>query len=104
MVKVFLSKIDKRLLDLALPKIIMDFGGRTTLAGAFAMVDQCVRPLYQHHGIDFIILLDNSSKSRKVPIHTARLADPEADNTYYCWCCGHACHAKNECPSKQKQA
>ena len=42
-VEVFLPKIDKRLLDLTLPKIIMEFGGRTTLAEAFAIVEQCDR-------------------------------------------------------------
>ena len=31
LVKVFLLKNDKRLLNLALPRIIMEFGGRTTL-------------------------------------------------------------------------
>ena len=36
LVKLFLSKIDKRLLELALPMIIIEFGGRTTLAEAFA--------------------------------------------------------------------
>ena len=45
LVKVFLSKIDKRLLDLALPRIIMEFGGRATLAEAFAIVEQCDRAL-----------------------------------------------------------
>ena len=39
LVKVFLSKIDKRLLDLALPRIIMEFGGQTTLTEAFAIVE-----------------------------------------------------------------
>ena len=39
LVKVFLSKIDKRLLDLAFLMIIMEFGGRATLAEAFAVVE-----------------------------------------------------------------
>ena len=37
LMKVFLSKIDKRLFDLALPKIIMEFGGLATLIEAFAI-------------------------------------------------------------------
>ena len=36
--KVFLLKIDKHLLDLALSMIIMDYGGRTTLLETFANV------------------------------------------------------------------
>ena len=36
---VFLSKIHKRLIDLALPMIIMDFGGHAILANAFVIVE-----------------------------------------------------------------
>ena len=39
LVKVLLSKIDKRLLDLALPMIIMEFGGRVTLTEPFPIVE-----------------------------------------------------------------
>lgn len=39
--EVFLSKIDKRFLEFALPRIIMEFGGRAILAEAFAIVEQC---------------------------------------------------------------
>ena len=47
LVKVFfLSKIDKYLIDLALPRIIIDYGGRATLVEAFAVVEQCDRALY----------------------------------------------------------
>ena len=47
--KVFLSKIDKRLLDLALPRIIMEFGGRATFAEAFAIVRHPKDPLPPWH-------------------------------------------------------
>lgn len=36
--KVLLSKIDKRLNDLALPKIIIHYSGRVTLAEVLAVV------------------------------------------------------------------
>ena len=45
LVKVFLSKIDKRLFYLALPRITMEFGGRTTLTKALSIVEQCRRAL-----------------------------------------------------------
>ena len=38
LVKVFLSKIDKCLIELALPKLIMDYGGQTKLAETFVLV------------------------------------------------------------------
>ena len=62
LVKVFLSKIYKRLLDLALPKIIMKFGSRAILAEAFAIVEQCDRVLCQHNATDLVSLLVDSSK------------------------------------------
>ena len=69
--KVFLSKIDKRLFDLALPMIIMEFDGRATLVEAFAVVEQCDRALCQYDAIDLASLLVDSSKPRKAPITTA---------------------------------
>ena len=38
LVKVFWSNIDKHLIDLVLPMIIMDYGGQAILADAFAVV------------------------------------------------------------------
>ena len=71
LVKVFLSKIDKCLLDLALPRIIMEFGGRATLADTFTVVELYDRALCQHDAIDLVSLLVDSSKPRRAPVLTA---------------------------------
>ena len=55
--KFFLSNIEKRLIDLAHPKIIIEYGGRTTLAEAFAIVEQCDHTLCQHNTTDLISML-----------------------------------------------
>ena len=94
LIKVFWSKIDKRLIDLVLPMIIMEFGGRATLAEAFAVVDLCDRALCQHNANDLVSLLMNSSKPRRTQVTTARLAEADADNIYHCWSCGQANHTK----------
>src|ERR1700737_2711647 len=65
------SKIEKRLLDLALPRIIMEFGGWATLLEAFVIVEQYNCTLYQHDATDLISLLVDSSKSRKILVATA---------------------------------
>jgi hypothetical protein len=53
----------------------MKFGGRATFAEAFAIVEQCDRVLCQHNAIDLVSLLVDSSKSRKVPVAVAGLAE-----------------------------
>lgn len=72
--KVFLSKFNKRLIDLALPKIIMYYGRQITLVEAFTIVEQCDSALYKHDATDLLSLLINSSKFRKTSVVTARLA------------------------------
>ena len=94
LVKVFLSKIDKDLLDLALPRIIMEFGGRATLVEAFAIVEQCDRAFCQHDATDLVSLLVDSRKSRRVLFAAVGLAEEQVDKTLYCWSCGQTYHAK----------
>ena len=79
----------------------MEFGGRTTLAEAFAIVEQCDRALYQYDATDLVSLLVDSNKSRKTLVATARLAEAMVDKTLYCWSCEQVDHAKKDCPSKQ---
>lgn len=43
LVKIFLLTIDKRLLDLATPRIIPNYDGKTTLAQVFAKIGKCDR-------------------------------------------------------------
>ena len=101
--EVFLSKINKRLIDLALPMIVMAYGGRTILAEVFTILEQCDHALCQHDATDLVSLLVNSSKSQKVPIAAVGKVEVEVDKTLYCWFCGQADHAKNDCSSKQRQ-
>ena len=86
MVKVFWSKMEKCFLDLALSRFIVEFGGRVTLAEAFAVVKQYNRALCQHDATYLMSLLVDSSKPRRAPVTTTGLA--EAENIYYCRSCG----------------
>lgn len=61
--KVFLSKINKHLVDLVLPMIIMNYGGRVTLAEVFASVEQYDCALYQRDVTNLVSLLVDCSKS-----------------------------------------
>ena len=55
LVKMFLWKIDKCLLNLALPRIIMEIGGRAILTEAFAIVER-----YDHACTDLVSYESNS--------------------------------------------
>lgn len=68
LVNVFLLKIDKRLLDLVLSKIIMDYGNRTIFAEAFAVIKQCDRALCHYDATDLVSFLMDSSKFKKTPV------------------------------------
>jgi hypothetical protein len=54
LIKIFLSKIDKQLLELASPRIILDYEGRAMLAEAFAVVERYDRALYEHDATDMV--------------------------------------------------
>ena len=89
LVKVFLSNINKYLIDLVLHRIIMDYDGRTTLAKAFAIIELCDHALCQHDATDFVSLQVNSSKSQKVPVVATGLAEAEVDLVLLVlWACG----------------
>ena len=92
--KVFLSNIDKHLIDLALPRIFMDYGGWTTLTKAFAIVEQCDCVLCQHVATNLVSMLVDSSKFQKVAVVVVGLAEAEVDKTLYCWSVVQAGHTK----------
>ena len=73
--KIFLSKIDIRLLDLATPKIIIHYEGRATLAQAFREVHRCDRTLCQHDATDMVSLMIEASKSKKATTTTSSSAE-----------------------------
>ena len=75
LVKIFLSKIDKRLLDLATPRIILNYHGRATLAEAFIEVEMCDWALCQHDATHMVSWMTDVSKSKKAATATSSLAE-----------------------------
>ena len=62
LVKFFLVKIDKRLLELTSPRIILDYEGRAMLTQAFAVVERCDRTLCQHNVTNMTFWMTESMK------------------------------------------
>lgn len=104
LVKIFLSKIDKRLLELATPRIILNYDGKATLTQAFAEVEKCDRALCQHDATDMVSWMTDISKPKKAATATSSLAKTQPEKTLHCWGCGESGHTKNDpnCPKKKK--
>lgn len=103
LVKMFLSKIKKRLLDLAMPRIILNYDGKATLAQAFAMVEKCDRALWQHNAIDMVSSMRDTTKPKKALIATSSLADIQPKKSLHYLTCGEFGHIKGDsnCPQKK---
>ncbi|KAH8974108.1 hypothetical protein BDL97_01G084300 [Sphagnum fallax] len=84
LVKIFLSKIDKRLLELATPRIIFNYDGKATLAQAFAEVEKCDRALCQHDATDMVSWMTDISKPKKAATATSSLAETQPEKTLHC--------------------
>lgn len=82
--------------------IIMDYGGRVTLA--FAITEQYDYALCQHNATGLVSLLVDFSKSRKTPITVLGLVETEVDRTLYCCSFGESAHAKKYHRLKQMKA
>jgi hypothetical protein len=104
LVKIFLSKIDKRLLELATPRIILNYDGKATLAQAFAKVEKCDKALCQHDATDMVSWMTDISKPKKAATATSSLVETQPEKTLHCWGCGESGHTKNDpnCPKKKK--
>jgi hypothetical protein len=105
--KFFLSKIDKRLLELASPRIILDYEGRATFAQAFAVIERCDRALCQHDATDMVSWMTKNTKSKRIITATSSLAGTQhvkEQKILHCWGCEEAGHSKNDsnCHKKKK--
>ena len=90
--KIFLSKIDKKLLDLAILRIIINYEGRATLTQAFAKVERCDRAFCHHDATDIVSWMADASKSKKATIATSSLVQTEPEKTLHYWGCGESGH------------
>lgn len=53
-IKIFLSNIDTTFMDLATPRIILNYNGKATLTQVFDKVERCSKAFYQYDAINIV--------------------------------------------------
>lgn len=104
LVKIFLSKIDKKFLDLVTLRIILNYDSKVLLVQAFAKVKKYDKTLCQYNAIDIVALMIDVSKSKKMAIAISSLAKIHLEKTMHYWRCDEFGHIKNNsnCLKKKK--
>lgn len=103
LVKIFISKLDKRMVELITPHLLFRYHGNATLAEAFAEVEVLDRALGVSEATDLVTSLMDAPKSKKLATATGSLAETQPERVVHCWSCGEAGHTKGDpiCPKKK---
>lgn len=76
-------KLTKKLLNLAILRIIFNHNDKATLAPVFAEVEKCNKILYQYDAINMVVWIMDELRSKKIAIVTSNLAKIQLERTMY---------------------
>ncbi len=96
LVKIFISKLEKRMVDLISPRLLFEYHGNATLAQAFAEVEVLDRALGVSEATDLVTSLLDAPKPKKLVTATGSLAEAQPEKVVHCWACGEAGHTKGD--------
>lgn len=88
LVKILLSKINKRLFELTSSWIILDYESRIMLAQIFVVVERYNRTLYQHDDTDMVSWITGDIKPRRIITARSNLTKTQpkkGQKILYCW-------------------
>ena len=116
LVSLYMSKQDKKLQDMAHPHMLLLYGGRATLAQAFAVVEQLDRGLCVEEAGRLPTTMTTATSQSKTTVagpskgqgqgksskQVAMAAEVEGatNPNMRCWGCGESGHGKKNCPHK----
>lgn len=83
LIKIFLSKINKRLLDLATLRIIFNYNGKAILTQIFVEIKKYIKVLCQYDTIDIVAYIMDVSKSKKIISATSSLVEIQPKRTIH---------------------
>ena len=96
LVKIFISKLDKRMIELISPHLLFRYHGNATLAQAFAEVEVLDRALGVSEATDLVTSLMDAPKPKKLTTASGSLAEAQPEKVVHCWGCGEAGHTKGD--------
>ena len=115
LVELYMGKQDKKIRDMAHPQLLLLYGGRATLAQAFAIVEQFDRGLCVEEAGRLSSIMTTSTNQPKAAIggssknqgtskpskQVAMAAELEVTSNPYmrCWKCAGMGHGKRNCPT-----
>lgn len=82
--------------------IIMHDDKQMRYSNTIAVVEQCGCALCEQVPTNLVLLLMDSSKSRKASVAAVRLAKTNMDKIWYFCSCGNSDHTNKDRPLKQK--
>ncbi len=102
--KIFISKLDKRIEELISPCLLFEYYGNATLAKAFVEVEMFDRVLGVTEAIDLVTSLMDAPKPKKLVTTAGSLAEAQSEKIVYCWVCGEGDHTKADpnCSKKKE--
>ena len=104
LVKIFISKLDKRMVELITPHLLFRYHGNATLAQAFTEVEGLDRALGVSEATDLVTSLMDAPKPKKLATATGSLAETQPEKVVHCWSCGEAGHTKGDPSCSKKKA
>lgn len=94
LVKIFISKLDKRMVELISPHLLFRYYGNATLAQTFAEVEELDRALGVSKATNLVTLQMDTPESKKLATATGSLTKAQPEKVVYCWGCDEASHVK----------
>ena len=93
---IYLSKLDKRMVEMLDARLLFRYHGNETLAQVFAEVEALDRALGVREATVLATSMLDAPKPKKLATATSSLAEAQPERLVHCWACGEAGHAKGD--------
>lgn len=103
LVQIYLSKQEKRIVDVVRPIMLDRFGGRATLRQVLREVERIDKAMGIDDATTVALSLIESTKPKKLAVASGHLAELQPEKVVHCWACGEAGHTKGDPKCSKKK-